>query len=174
MTGRRQDLIWQHYQKLTDKQGKSVRAKCKKEMSALVARMIIHTNKCDTFTISLGEEEYQYDRTNDENQEKNRRKKIRRTDISTATASSSKSNHPVVLMVSFITRTSSAEKNNIDIQIARFLYSTNSSFRHVDHPEFKKLINILRPGYNPPNRHQIGNRLLDELVYNSVKSDVQK
>lgn len=69
-------------------------------------------------------------------------------------------------MEPFITRTSIAAKKQFDVQIAKFIYATNSAFRHVEHPEFIKLINLLHPGYKPPSRFQIANELLDE-VFNS-------
>lgn len=69
-------------------------------------------------------------------------------------------------MEPFIIRTSIANKKKFDLQIAKFIYATNSAFRHVEHPEFIKLINLLHPGYKPPLRRQIANELLDE-VFNS-------
>lgn len=66
-------------------------------------------------------------------------------------------------MEPFIVRTSIANKKKFDIQIAKFIYATNSAFRHVEHPEFIKLINLLHPGYKPPLRRQIANELLNEV-----------
>ena len=59
-------------------------------------------------------------------------------------------------------RTSASEKHAIDLQIARYLYATNSPFSVANHAEFKKMIQMLRPGYNPFNRMQVGGKLLDE------------
>lgn len=53
--------------------------------------------------------------------------------------------------------------------INTFVYATNTAFRAVEHVEFVKLVNMLRPGYNPPNRHSISNELLNE-VYDSLTS----
>lgn len=69
-------------------------------------------------------------------------------------------------MEPFVVRTSVANKKKFDIQVAKFIYATNSAFRHVEHPEFIKLINLLHPGYKPPLRRQIANELLNE-VFNS-------
>lgn len=66
-------------------------------------------------------------------------------------------------MEPFIVRTSIANKKKFDIQIAKFIYATNSAFIHVEHPEFKKLINLLHPGYKSPLRRQIANELLNEV-----------
>ena len=74
---------------------------------------------------------------------------------------------------SFVTRTSQSEKNKLDLQIARYLYATNTPFRAVEHPEFKKMINALRPGYKPPNRNSVSTDLLDK-VHNSVKTTIKE
>jgi len=65
-------------------------------------------------------------------------------------------------MEPFIVR-SIANKKKFDIQIAKFIYATNSAFRHVEHSEFIKLINLLHPGYKSPLRRQIANELLNEV-----------
>ena len=66
-------------------------------------------------------------------------------------------------MTNFVMQTSTTEKSNIDLQIARFVCATNSPFSIVEHPKFLKLIAMLRPGYHPPNRNKVSNELLDEL-----------
>ena len=48
------------------------------------------------------------------------------------------------------------------------IYATNSPFRMVDHPELIKMIHFLRPGYNPPNRVDIGGKLLNTVHKNSL------
>lgn len=63
----------------------------------------------------------------------------------------------------FVVKTSSADKVDLDLQVARFVYATNSSFILVQHSEFKKLISLLRPGYNPPTRQSIANDLLNSV-----------
>jgi uncharacterized protein YuzB (UPF0349 family) len=63
-------------------------------------------------------------------------------------------------MEEFVTRTPVATKSVIDEQVARYLYATNTSFKAVEHAEFKKLVSLLRPGYEPPSRFDIAGRLL--------------
>lgn len=46
---------------------------------------------------------------------------------------------------------------------AKFIYATNSAFKHVEHPEFIKFINLLHPDYKPLLRRQIANELLNEV-----------
>lgn len=72
----------------------------------------------------------------------------------------------------FVIRTTQIDKKRFDLQTANFIYSTNTPFRHVEHPEFVKLINQLRPGYKLPNRHNIANTLLDE-VFNVTISETK-
>lgn len=43
----------------------------------------------------------------------------------------------------------------------------------MEHREFIKLLELARPGYKPPNREQIGGRLLDK-VYNSMITSTQE
>lgn len=62
---------------------------------------------------------------------------------------------------SFLVKTTSTQKKNLDEQVARFIYATNSAFRLVEHPQFIKLMQDLRPAYSPPNRKEISGPLLD-------------
>lgn len=63
----------------------------------------------------------------------------------------------------FVIVTSDAHKKEIDEQLAKFIFATNSSFRITEHSEFKKLLNKLRPGYKPPNRQRIGGELFNSF-----------
>ena len=55
-------------------------------------------------------------------------------------------------------------------QLAKMIYATNSPFSLVDHPEFTKLMSLLRPGYRPPICYDVEGRLLDE-VHTSMLTD---
>ena len=70
-------------------------------------------------------------------------------------------------MKTFVKTTTANEKQAIDVQVARFIYATNSSFNLVENEEFLALIEMLRPGYRPPSRKEIGSELL-ELVYEKI------
>ena len=63
----------------------------------------------------------------------------------------------------YVMKTSKSESELLNLQIARYIYETNTPFVAVEHPEFIKLIKMLRPGYLPPNRHDVGNKLLDKV-----------
>lgn len=76
-------------------------------------------------------------------------------------------------MEDFIVRTSLPEKKKLDLQVARYIYATNTAFRAVEHQEFKTLIKMLRPGYTPPSRYVISNQLLDE-VHASIQSAIKE
>ncbi|KAI6647090.1 hypothetical protein LOD99_8927 [Oopsacas minuta] len=76
-------------------------------------------------------------------------------------------------MTNFVVQTST-EKAAIDLQIAWFVCATNSPFTIVEHPEFSKLMAMLRPGYYPPNRHNVGNELLDELFNHSARHNLKE
>ena len=63
----------------------------------------------------------------------------------------------------YVMKTSKSESELLDLQIARYIYATNTPFVAVEHPEFIKPIKMLCPGYLPPNRHDLGNKLLDKV-----------
>lgn len=68
-----------------------------------------------------------------------------------------------LLMKSFVVRTSNELKKNLDRQIAKAIYATNSSFRCIEQPEVIKAIEMLRPGYSPPSRFAVSSTLLNEV-----------
>lgn len=63
--------------------------------------------------------------------------------------------------------TSDAYSKELDLQIGRYFYATNTPFLHADHSEFKKMLNALRPGYKGPTSYQIGGPILNE-VYDDI------
>lgn len=70
---------------------------------------------------------------------------------------------------SYLVKSTPLQKMSLDKQVARFIFATNASFRSVDHPEFIKLVQDLRPGYIPPTRKDISGHLLD-TIHNEEKS----
>lgn len=77
---------------------------------------------------------------------------------------------PAVLMFSqdsdaVFTSTSYAEE--INEQIAKYFYATNTLFSHVGHQEFIKLCQLLRPRYKPPNEKCLPGDLLN-TIYKKV------
>lgn len=72
-------------------------------------------------------------------------------------------------MLKFVVKTSKTEKECFDEQCSKFVFATNSSFRTVDHPEFVKFCQLLRPGYKPPDRQAVGDKWL-----NKIHSDLEE
>ena len=64
----------------------------------------------------------------------------------------------------------------LDEQIARLFYACNLPFNIADHPMWKETIGMLRPGYTPPDRKEIGGHLLDEVhekLTTKMKTELQ-
>ncbi len=53
---------------------------------------------------------------------------------------------------SYVVRTPAATKDDLDDQIAEFLYGCSLPFSIVEHPPFKSLVSNLRPGYQSLSR----------------------
>jgi len=71
-------------------------------------------------------------------------------------------------MSGFTVATDNKMQQQLDQQVARFFYACNIPFAVVEQQEFKQLISMLCPGYQPPNRKAIGGSLLDN-VYDSLQ-----
>ncbi|CAG9814586.1 unnamed protein product [Phaedon cochleariae] len=69
--------------------------------------------------------------------------------------------------------TSESYAKRISLQMGRYFYATNTPFNHADHAEFRQLCNIMRPGYKPPSRRQIGGQILDD-TYQSVLEECKQ
>ena len=63
---------------------------------------------------------------------------------------------------SHVVHTPAATKDDLDDKTAEFLYGCNLPFSIVEHPLFKSLVSSLRPGYQPPSRLAVSNKLLDK------------
>lgn len=80
-------------------------------------------------------------------------------------------------MDSFVVRTSAEVKDNLDLQVARFFFSANIPFSTFENKQFLKLTEMLRPGYQPPNRKKLAGELLDKVneeVISSTKTEMEK
>lgn len=69
----------------------------------------------------------------------------------------------------FVTKTTKTQQSDIDLKVAEFFYTCNIPFATVENSGFLKMVNVLRPGYVPPNRKQLSGPLLDE-VYNMYEN----
>jgi hypothetical protein len=50
--------------------------------------------------------------------------------------------------------------DSLELQVGKFLFATNSSFRVAEHPQFAKLVEMLQPKAKLPGRRAIGGRIL--------------
>lgn len=53
-------------------------------------------------------------------------------------------------------------KEKIDQSVADFVYGCNLPFSVVEHPQFKAMVQSLRPGYKPPSRKSLSHAWLDK------------
>ena len=65
----------------------------------------------------------------------------------------------------FIVKTSKHDEELFNTQVARFIYAKNTPFSCMDHPEFRKIMSNIRPGYKPLNRCKIGGILLNKMNF---------
>lgn len=54
--------------------------------------------------------------------------------------------------------------------MAKFFYGTNTPFIRSEHPEFKKVCEVLRPGYKPPTAKMLAGPLLDATYLSVLES----
>lgn len=52
----------------------------------------------------------------------------------------------------------------IDEAIAKYFHARNVLFSHVEYFYFKKMVNVMTPGYEPPNRNSLAGKNLDDMV----------
>lgn len=78
-------------------------------------------------------------------------------------------------ILSYGIKTTAIQKSMLDKKIANFFYANSIAFNVADNVEFKNMIQELRPGYIPPSRKQLSEKLLcdayDELE-NKLKSEI--
>lgn len=169
-TGRKKDPVWVHFDKLAKEPGKVCEKvqckKCKRPVQQLVARMKAHVEVCEKSPNPNNIEpdsdpDVEYVETDD--------------GPSTSTAIRAKANTSVAKssIESFVVRTSNIIKAELDTQWARALFAINASFRSIEHPEIKKLCEMMRPGYKPPNRVLVGSSLLDKVYNDELEHAVE-
>ena len=72
---------------------------------------------------------------------------------------------------SYCLSTDQSMSDQLDEQIAKLFFACNLPFNIADHPVWRETIQMLRPGYTPPNRKDIGGHLLDK-VHNKITTQV--
>ena len=71
----------------------------------------------------------------------------------------------------FLCRTNKNSKEEIDVSLAKFVFSANIPFQTVENEQFKQLMSKVRPSYVPPTRQEIAGSLLDK-VYEEITEEV--
>lgn len=64
--------------------------------------------------------------------------------------------------------TSKGYANRISLQMGKYFFATNTPFNHAAHEEFRKMCELMRPGYIAPSPFQIGGKILD-TVYDDTR-----
>ena len=67
-------------------------------------------------------------------------------------------------MENFAVKTSGTDKKKFDVSFALFCYGSNLPFCAADSTEFKKMVDILSPGYKPLNSKSIGGQCLTKSI----------
>lgn len=172
--GRKADPVWLSFEKVAvpDKTYNRARCKiCKKEMQGLVSRMRKHLNECDMVVISEDEEneindsvstifEGDSDTMSTYSNTSSFESDTRQAKLKPP---SKKLKEGKAGLDRYVVKTPKALKESIDHQVARTVFATNSPFAFVENKEFISLIQMLRPGYSPPSRFDIGGKLLDNV-----------
>lgn len=73
---------------------------------------------------------------------------------------------------SFVTKTDTNFKNQLDLSLAKFSFSSNVSFNAIENENLKKFCSLMRPGYEPPKRKKLSGELLDK-IYDETTTEVK-
>lgn len=76
-------------------------------------------------------------------------------------------------MNEFTIRTTKPQNEVLDRKLASFFYACNIPFNIVENKEFIDMVQALRPGYKPPNRKQLGGKLLNEAA-NDIEDQMKQ
>lgn len=71
--------------------------------------------------------------------------------------------HSNTIMDRFVIKTTTTEKNDLDLAVARFFYASNLPFRQIENAHFLQLMDKLRRGYIPPTRKSLSEEFLDKI-----------
>ena len=167
--GKPKDPIWDMYI-ITQEDGKTVTKcmDCNAKVSAKSDRLKAHRSKCPKAKSDRKDDVHVVSETPSA--------ATSRADPSSASSShaspsntmddqpaAKKAKLRTIDMDQFVVKTTASMKSQLDEQIARAFFACNIPFNVIDQPEFVKMIQMLRPGYSPPNRKAIGGVLLDRV-----------
>ncbi|KAJ8044922.1 hypothetical protein HOLleu_07813 [Holothuria leucospilota] len=169
--GRPKDPVWDSFESQTGKTVAKCR-KCKAEVSAKTKRLKVHMTKCPALfkvTDSTGSD---IEETRENNEGTSAVTDPEPPRPEQPPPKKAKLQQPVL---TFGVKTDAKTKDKLDEQIAKMFYACNIPFVIVSHPEFRKMIDMLRPGYQPPTRQALSNELLDQIhekITASVKENI--
>jgi hypothetical protein len=204
-SGRKQDPIWIHYEKVKTPDKAGVRAVCKvcrHELQGIPERLKKHAANCtgpptpalqglavaatETGTSSQSEQQQRVETVVDQNDVV----VMEVEPLSTSSSASAAVKRPVhgqlaagtlaakipklnYGLQNYVIRTSAEKRGELDRDVARMVYATNSPFRLVENRHFINLVKDLRPGYQPPSRKDIGGKYLD-VIYTEEREKARK
>lgn len=170
MSGRKKDPIWIYYKELPVVPGKKgTRAQCiacNKEIQGIVSRLDKHHANCPGKQLNSAEDDEDVQVVEDD-EASSSTANVRAPDQ--AKNNKQKKKPSGNGLNKFVFKTTKEEKEKFDLQCARFICGTDSSFLTANHKEFVKFCNMLRPGYNPPDRKDISGRLLDTIYEDEIQ-----
>lgn len=73
----------------------------------------------------------------------------------------------------FVIKTTTADKQELDLAVARFFYAANIPFRQIENEHFLQLLDKLRKGYVPPTRNSLSDEFL-EKIHTECCTDVSR
>ena len=181
--GRFRGVEWSEFEEVTDYQGlkKQKCIHCSEKISSKVERLREHLKRCkeygqknievrdfcpDVFKKFGGGTSLQSHASYPVSPPK---KALKRSASEMSNLSSDSSNSSCTAMVTpsidrFAYRTTHAEKQLLDLQLARVFYACNIPFSVAENEHMKTLMNMLRGGtYKPPSRHEMSGHLLNEI-----------
>ncbi|GLV37442.1 hypothetical protein CBL_10592 [Carabus blaptoides fortunei] len=189
--GRHKDPVWGFFTEISSESGKITGQECKEcgqIVSSRALRMKKHTQTCSVVQ-SKAEASKRVLSSDSEDDVPLQQHIIRSRSSSTTSASPSTSSSSISVKKQISTPSTSGSKNflqpkilshvitttttqadQLDLDVARYMFSCNVPFSHVGKFYFQKLLNNLRPGYKPPTRQKLATKLLD-TIHNEVVTE---
>ena len=158
------DIIWAKFNRMVDGSKVTASVSCLNAQSNHIGRMKKHYEKCVKQPISSEPQPVSLSRTRRVTQLQSLFPNPRQLSKPSfqLLSSSVLIHHQPRSINSYVVRTSAATKDDLDDQIAEFLYGCGLPFSIIEHPLFKSLVSSLRLGYQLPSRQAVSNKLLDE------------
>lgn len=168
--GRHKDAVWSCFEScVVNNINKQKCIACGTLVSAKAPRLKQHFQKCNKFQKDEASSLINEDQLDNDLEESNKRQ---RTDTESPSCSSVLKQPS---MSNYIVKTTTAHKEEIDKAMAKFFYACNIPFRVSENRHFKDFIQVLRPGYEPPNRKQLSGDLLNRInddIMNKVQTEL--